>query len=113
MSEFKGALEKLSKHIKQYREAHPDDGNALTECLQQIAPILYYLEIERADAHNRYQTIIHNEVLAGSSVARAENIAHVKVPEMYKLRKLIDSAYETTKAIGIHLSWIKQGLNGH
>ncbi len=111
MTEFEKALEMLSKSIKNYREASPDDGNTLVQCLQQIAPILFYLEGERAKAHNKYQSIIHSEVLSGSSVARAENEAHIKVPEMYQLRKLIDSAYETSKAIGIHLSWIKAGLN--
>lgn len=113
MSDFNGALSKLAKHIKEYREASPDDGDTLARCLQQIAPILYYLEGERATAHRSFQGVINREVLKGTSVARAENLAHVEVPEMYQLRKLIDSAYETTKAIAVHLSWIKQGLNAH
>ena len=112
MTEFEKALEMLSKSIKNYREASPDDGNTLVQCLQQIAPILFYLEGERAKAHNKYQNIIHSEILKGTAVNRAENEAHVKVPEMYKLRKLIDSAYETTKAIGVQLSWIKTGMRG-
>jgi hypothetical protein len=112
MTDLEKALDHIAQNIKSYRELKPDDGNGMVECLQQITPTLYYLEGERAKAHEKYQGIIQRLILDGNSVSRAENEAHVQVPEMYMLRKLIDSAYTTTEAIRSHLSWIKQGLNG-
>jgi len=49
-------------------------------------------------------------VLNGDSVSRAENTAHVQVPEMYLLRRVMDSAYTCCDAIRTQISWIKSGL---
>jgi hypothetical protein len=108
---LKSAVDTLSEEIKRYRNTDPNDGNTLVECLQQITPILYYLETERANFHKKFQSIIHEEVLKGQSVARAENLAHVEVPEMYLLRRIMDSAEGVRDSIRTQISWIKTGLN--
>jgi hypothetical protein len=110
MTHIEQSLNHLSEFIKKYRELFPDDGDGIVECMQQVSPVLYYLEGERAKAHDRFQRIIHTEVLNGNSVSRAENLAHVQVPEMYQLRKVIDSAYVTIEAMRSQLAWIKTGL---
>lgn len=107
MTSLEKALNHLTNYVKKYRELSPDDGDGMVECLQQITPTLFYLEGERAKAHERYEGIVHKEVINGNSVARAMNLANVHVPEMYQLRKIIDSAYTTCEAIRSHLSWIK------
>lgn len=110
MSQLEEAIKMLDENIKNYRTANPDDGETIVMCMQQTSSILYYLEGQRAIAHEKFQNKIKIEVDRGSSVARAENEAHVLVPEMYKLRHKIDSGYESLRAMGMQLSWIKTGL---
>jgi hypothetical protein len=50
-------------------------------------------------------------VLSGLSVARAENEAHVKVPEMYLLRRVMDAGYEVIGAIRTNISYLKSERN--
>src|SRR3972149_3345617 len=111
MTDLERALIHLTEQIQKYRTLNPQDGNGMVECLQQITPTLFYLEGERAKYHDKFQTTMHMEILKGRSVSGSENEAHIKVPEMYRLRKIIDSAYETSKAIGINLSWLKNEMN--
>lgn len=110
MSDLEKALELISEQIKQYRQTEPTDGNKLVEINQQIAATLFYLEKERAKYHEQFQAEISNFILAGDSVSRAENKAHVSVPEMYLLRRIMDSAYTVCDSIRTQVSWIKSGL---
>lgn len=107
---FEKALNHLSDQIKLYRETDTEDGNTLVEILKQITATLFYLEKERAQYHNQYQSIISLMVAEGSTVSRAENQANVSVPELYLLRRVMDSAYEVVGAIRTNISWIKVGL---
>lgn len=111
MSSFEKALSHVSEQIKQYRETEPNDGESLTAILQQITATLFYLEKERAEYHETFQKTIHKLVLSGESVSRAENQAHVIVPEMYLLRRVMDSGYKVCDSIRTQVSWIKSGLN--
>jgi hypothetical protein len=111
MKGFTDALEHISKEIKKYRELKTLDGEKLTTILQQITGTLFYLEKERANYHAKWQTVVHTLVLEGKSVSRAENEAHVQVPEMYMLRRIMDSAYEVIGAIRSNISWLKNERN--
>lgn len=110
MSDLEKAIKMLDGLIKDYRLTNPDDGQTIVTCMQEASSILYYLEGQRAIAHSKFQNKVKAEVDNGSSVARAENEAHVLVPEMYLLRHKIDSGYEALRAMGMQLSWIKTGL---
>lgn len=110
MTAFDSALDNVSENIKKYRTTRPNDGDGLTQILQQVTATLFYLEKERAKFHEKYQDRINTLVLAGNSVSRAENMAHVDVPEMYMLRRIMDSAYTCCDAIRTQISWIKSGL---
>lgn len=110
MNQLEKALDIISENIKKYRKLTPNDGDGLTEILQQVTATLFYLEKERAKFHDAYQSRVNQLVLAGNSVSRSENMAHVEVPEMYMLRRVMDSAYTTCDAIRTQISWIKSGL---
>lgn len=101
------ALNHITNQIKLYRQCDVMDGEQLIKILQQITATLYYLETERSKYHDKFQTIINNKVLSGSTVARAENDAHIEVPEMYMLRHIMNSAYEVVGAIRTQISWLK------
>jgi len=108
---MKQHLDELTTYIEIYKSSEVnDDGNTLSECLKHITSALYFLEIERAKYHEKYQEIIHRLTLKGTPVNRAENEAHVLVPEMYQLRRIMDSAYTVVDSIRTQISWIKTGL---
>lgn len=107
---FDLALENVSRYIKLYRDAPPDDGNTMVECLQQISATLFYLEKERAVFHDRFQKRINELVLEGKAVNRAENMAYAEIPEIYLLRRVMDSAYKCCDAIRTNISWLKSGI---
>ena len=109
--DFEKALDLIAKETKTYREASVNDGETLNKCLQQISATLAYLETIRAEYHKEWQGIVFKEVLSGLSVARAENEAHVKVPEMYLLRRVMDGSYEVIGAIRTNISYLKSERN--
>lgn len=102
------ALKHLSEQIAIFRKTDAMDGEGLVNCLQQITATLFYLEGERAKYHDTFQQTINRLVLEGNSVARAENEAHKLIPEMYMLRRILDSAYECVGAIRTMISYLKQ-----
>ena len=111
MSNLQKAIDILSDNIMKYRQSQQVSGDEICEYMRQISGILFYLETERAMYHDSFQNKVNELVLAGDSVARSENKAHVEVPEMYKLRRIMDSAYSVLDAMRSQLSWLKQEKN--
>jgi hypothetical protein len=105
------ALEHIASQIKTYRELNPNDGSGMIECLRQITATLYYLEGIRSDYHDIWQTTVHRHILEGQSVSASEHNAHVEVPELYRLRHLMHSAYTVCEAIRSQTSFIKHEMN--
>lgn len=111
MDDLQKALDHVIANVKQYRNTDTMDGEALVGILQQLTATLFYLEGERAKYHNNFQRIINSLVLEGKSVARAENEAHVQIPEMYMLRQVMSSSYEVVGALRSQISWLKSERN--
>ena len=111
MTDLEKALDHITKEIQKYRQCDIMDGETLVNILQQITATLFYLEKERSQYHSQFQATINRLVLEGNSVARAENEAHTKVPEMYLLRHIMSSAYEIVGAIRTNISWLKVERN--
>lgn len=101
------ALDHISAQIKLYRESDIMDGEQLNNCLQQVSATLFYLEGERAKVHDQWQSCVQKFVLNGKPVNRAENEAHVLYPEMYLLRRIMDSAYVVCDAMRTNISYLK------
>lgn len=101
------AIDHISSEIKKYRELKTLDGDTLCDILKEVTGTLFYLEKERAEYHDKWQSLVQELVVKGQSVSRAENEAHVQVPEMYMLRRIMDSAYEVVGAIRTNISWLK------
>jgi len=111
MNDLQKALDHIINQVKLYRKTDIMDGETLISILQQITATLHYLETERAIYHNNFQVVINGLILEGKSVARAENEAHIQVPEMYLLRHVMSSSYEVVGAIRSQISWIKSERN--
>ena len=101
------ALTHITEQIQRYRQTPATDGDALVGILQQLTATLFYLEGERSKYHDKFQCRINELIIDGSTVSRAENQTHKEIPEMYKLRHIMTSAYKVVEAIRSQLSWLK------
>ena len=103
-------LNKIADIIEDYNNSQLD-GVKLNNNLKLLTSYLYYIETIRTEAHERYEAVIYNKVKDGFSVARAKNEANVKVPEMYKLRRLLESGYRVADAMRTNISFLKYEIN--
>lgn len=104
---MKKALDHITEQIQQYRKLEVLDGETLNIILQQITGTLFYLETERAKYHDKYQNKLNQLILEGSNVNKAVIVADVEIPELYMLRRIMESAYECVGAIRTNISWLK------
>ena len=101
------ALEHITKNIQEYRQMDLLEGEALNTILQQITGTLFYLETKRAEYHDQWQNKVNSLILEGNSVSRSTTQADVEIPELYMLRRIMESAYECVGAIRTNISWLK------
>jgi len=92
MKDLKEVLDKVATIINSHHKGEYSDINTLLEASRQLSTALYYLANERADYHKKYQQIVYDETREGLAVNKAENQAHVDVPEMYLLRQIMPAA---------------------
>lgn len=107
---MKSTLKKIAEIIKEYKQTDVFDGNSLNKQLKELTSYLYYIETIRTEAHQNYEKVIHDRVKEGFSVARATNEANVEVPEMYKLRRLLESGYRVIDAMRTNISFLKSEM---
>lgn len=103
-------LNQISDIIDQYKETEATNGIELNRQLKELTSRLYYIETIRTMAHEKYEATIHSKVNEGYSVSRATNEANVVVPEMYKLRRLLESAYRITDSMRTNISFLKSEI---
>ena len=104
-------IEKLNAYVSQYYKCSLQDGNELSMLIQKITSLLYYLETVRADIHNNYQIMVFELVKQKMSVSRALNEADVCYPQMYQLRRVMDSGYKICDAIRTNISFLKSEMS--
>ena len=107
---MKSTLKKIAEIIKEYKQTDVFDGNRLNKQLKELTAYLYYIETIRTKAHKDYEKVIHDRVKEGFSVARATNEANVEVPEMYELRRLLESGYRVIDAMRTNISFLKSEM---
>jgi hypothetical protein len=102
-------LDKLNGFVNEYYKMKIDvrNGDKLNYLLQKITGLLYYLETERSQIHDAFQTAIFEGVKDKKTVARAENEAHVTYPQMYQLRRVMDAGYRIADSIRTNISYLK------
>ena len=104
---MKEVLDTVTACIEEYEQSNLKHLGRLNELLQTLTSNLYYLEAQRAEYHDIFQSIIHDLTSKKMSVARAENEAHVKVPEMYLLRRIMDAGYRCADSLRTNISYMK------
>lgn len=111
MQDLEKSLLKLNGYINEYHTMKTLDGHRLSELLQKISSLLYYLETVRSDVNNEFESEIGRLIDEGHSVARATNLANTKYPQMYKLRCIMRGAYGVVEAIRSNISYLKHEIN--
>ena len=111
MKDYQKVIEKMNTIINHYHRADMTDGLALNTYLKDLSSALYYMETVRANVHDNWQRCVKELISQGNSVSRSENEAHVKYPEMYMLRRVLDSAYEVVGALRTNISYLKNEKN--
>jgi hypothetical protein len=102
------SLEAITKAVNWYSRTKSPDPNLLLESLRVITSHLFTLETHRAIYQNAFESIVFDGTkVDGESVARAKNRAEVEVPELYKLRRIMEASYRVADAIRTTLSFIK------
>jgi len=109
---FEQQLKELTSYIEVYKSVSLNDGEQLNYLLQKINTILFYLESERAKYKQLYEIKIY-ELTTDKKLAvnRAVNFAEVEIPELYLLRRIMDSAYRVSDAIRTNISFLKNERN--
>ena len=107
MSDAVSQINLLNELVNEYYISKELNGHKLNHLLRKISGNLYYLETVRSEQHDLFETMVHNLVKDGNSVARATNTAHVEFPMMYQLRRIMDSGYRITDAIRTNISYLK------
>jgi len=109
---MKEQLIDLEMYIEAYNDTAPNDGHALNEILKKIAVTLCYLEKPRTEYKLKFERKIYELTKDKKhTVSRAVNIAEVEVPELYLLRRIMDSAYRVCDVIRTNISFLKSEKN--
>ena len=112
MKNFEKTLEDLTSYIMAYDDTSLDDGENLNYLLKKITTTLTYLETERANFKKQYEKRVYELTTDKKmTVSRAVNFAEVEVPELYMLRRIMDSSYRVTDAIRTNISFLKNERN--
>ncbi len=105
-------LDEVTKIIEAYGSPKKmPDGHTINEYLRKLTTRLYYLETLRTEAKQKHDAIIFQAVNEGESVARASNKADNEVPELYLLRRILESGYRCSDAMRSNLSYLKKEMN--
>jgi len=107
---MRSTLERIAELIEEYNNTNIFNGNKLNEQLKELTSRLYHIETMRTKAHEDYEKFIHTKVSEGFSVARATNEANIEVPEMYQLRRLLESGYRVVDAMRTNISFLKSEM---
>ena len=108
MNNFEQTLENLTSYIQAYDDVSLNDGESLNFLLQKINTTLFYLENERSIFKKQYEMKVYDLTTDKKmTVARAVNFAEVEVPELYMLRRIMDSGYRISDAIRTNISFLK------
>jgi len=93
--------------IEVYRETERPTGEELNAWLKNLSAWLFYLEEFRTKAHEDFEKVLYSHTKEGVSVSKAKNIAETQHPELYELRRMMDSAYRTCDAMRTNISYLK------
>jgi len=112
MQKFERTLHDLTTYVIAYDDVALNDGENLNYLLQKINTTLFYLETERSNFKKQFEKRVYELTTDKKmTVARALNFAENEVPELYMLRRIMDSGYRISDAIRTNISFLKNERN--
>ncbi len=93
--------------INDYNSSSNHNPEGLLDLGRSLSAHLFFLEKYRSDAHKRFQARVKSLKDEGWKVNAAENEANVEIPELYELRRFMESAEKVLGMIRSELSWLK------
>jgi hypothetical protein len=112
MKELEQTLSDLTTYIVAYDDTSHNDGENLNFLLKKIITTLAYLETHRAHYKLEFEKVVYELTTdKGMPVNRAINFAENRVPELYMLRRIMDSGYKLADVIRTNISFIKHERN--
>ena len=104
-------LDKITQVITWYEDAELKHLMELNRALTVLSSNLYHVEVERSKYHDKFQRRIYELTANKMTVSRAENQAHMEIPEMYMLRRVMNAAYRVADSIRTNISYMKSELS--
>ena len=103
-------LAEIAEIVQEYNKMGEFNIERLNHLLKNLTTRLYYLETLRSNFHNKFEHIVFERTKEGEKVARATNFANKEVPELYKLRRIMDAGCRISDAIRTNISYLKQEI---
>lgn len=108
MKELEQTLSDLTTYIIAYDDTSLNDGDNLNFLLKKITTTLAFLESPRAKYKLAFERKVYELTKDKKmTVNRAINVAEVEVPELYLLRRVMDSGYKLVDTIRTNISYLK------
>jgi hypothetical protein len=104
-------LEKITEIIKDYYDTNNHNPEGLINLGRNLSANLYFIEKFRAEKHKAFEATIYSVKMQGYKINSATNEANVKHPELYMLRRHMESAEKVLGMIRSELSWLKSEMN--
>lgn len=109
--ETEKVVDKMERLVNTYHTMKELDGHTLSIILKDFVSALFYLETVRAEVHYIYhKRLVELTDEQGLAYNRAQSQTAIDVPDMYRLRRLMDAGYEVVGAIRTNISLLKQEM---
>ncbi len=104
-------LIKITEIIKDYYSSNNHNPQGLIDLGRNLSANLYFIEKYRSEKHKAFEATIYSLKMQGQKINSATNEANVKHPELYMLRRHMESAEKVLGMIRSELSWLKSEIN--
>lgn len=99
-------LNQINKHIEDYHSLQLNLVKDQSEILRGLTTNLYFLEKFRIEAYENWQSVYFQS--KGTSGAAKQREADLKVPELYKIRRIMEGGYKVVDSIRSTISIYKK-----
>lgn len=106
MNDLTTILNDINRLIENYHNLKLTLVHDQSEILRGLTTNLYFLEKHRIDAYESWQSVYFQS--KGTSGAAKEREADFKVPELYKLRRIMEGGYKVVDSIRSTISIYKK-----
>ncbi len=111
---MKETIEKITQIIVDYNSTSNHNPVGLLDMARNLSTQLFFLEKHRGEFHKKFEGEIHrlvNRPDNSLAVNKAVNEANVKFPELYLLRRTMESSYKVLEVMRSELSYLKAEMN--